>query len=130
VLGKIIFSTLPCARLLAGVTATCDDYVYPEYNNFSEKHISRMIFSEGQKEFGFAKCNDLPQPCRDCKYLFACNGECPKNRLIRTREGEPGLNYLCSGLQHFWQHIDRDMKDTLRRAKCAGTPHDLPTFRV
>ena len=106
-----------------GSVYACDHYVYPEYKlgNISEKHVSRMVFSEGQKKFGFAKCNDLPQQCRDCKYLFACNGECPKNRLIRTPDGEPGLNYLCSGLQRFWQHIDRDMKDIMQRVERAGT---------
>jgi len=115
-----------------GSVYACDHYVYPEYmlGNISEKHISRMVFSEDQKKFGFAKRDDLPQQCRDCKYLFACNGECPKNRLIRTRDGEPGLNYLCSGLQQFWQHIDRDMRDVLQRVDGAGTPRDLPTFRV
>jgi uncharacterized protein len=98
--------------------------------NIADKHISRMIFSDEQKKFGFAKRNDLPRQCRECKYLFACNGECPKNRLIRTRDGEPGLNYLCNGLQQFWQHIDRDMKDVLRRVERAGTPRDLSTFHA
>jgi uncharacterized protein len=115
-----------------GSVYACDHYVYPEYKlgNITEKHMSRMVFSEGQKKFGFAKSKDLPQQCRACEYLFACNGECPKNRLIRTREGEPGLNYLCSGLVKFWQHIDGDMKDILERVKRAGTPRNLPTFRV
>ena len=42
-------------------------------------------------------------------------GSVPKNRLIRTPEGEPGLNYLCSGLLKFWQHIDADVQDICRR---------------
>jgi len=92
--------------------------------------MSRMVFSEEQKKFGFAKRDELPQQCRKCKYLFACHGECPKNWLIRTRGGEPGLNYLCSGLQKFWQHSDRDMKDILQRIERAGTPNNFPTFRV
>ena len=115
-----------------GSVYACDHYVYPEYKlgNIAEQHISRMVFSDEQKKFGFAKTNDLPQQCRECKYLFACNGECPKNRLIRTRDGEPGLNYLCSGLLQFWQHIAGDMKDVLQRVQGAGTPLNLPNFRV
>jgi sulfatase maturation enzyme AslB (radical SAM superfamily) len=35
--------------------------------------------------------------------------------VIRTGDGEPGLNYLCSGLQKFWSHIDNDAKDICRR---------------
>jgi uncharacterized protein len=62
--------------------------------------------------------------------LFACNGECPKNRLIRTRDGEPGLNYLCSGLLKFWQHIDGDMKDILQRVQRAGVPANGTAFHV
>jgi uncharacterized protein len=115
-----------------GSVYACDHYVYPEYKlgNIAEKHISRMIFSDEQRKFGFAKRDDLPQQCRDCKYLFACNGECPKNRLIRTRDGEPGLNYLCSGLMKFWQHIDGDMKDIVQRVERSGLPENLPNFRV
>jgi uncharacterized protein len=73
-----------------------------------------MVFSDQQREFGLNKFHLLPQQCRKCDFLFACNGECPKNRLIRTPEGELGLNYLCSGLQEFWAHIDRDVQDICR----------------
>jgi uncharacterized protein len=95
----------------------CDHYVYPEYKlgNILEVSSSRMVFSEQQRKFGFDKSSALPKQCRECHFLFACNGECPKNRLIRTREGEPGLNYLCSGLQKFWQHIDDDVRDLCLR---------------
>jgi uncharacterized protein len=33
-----------------------------------------------------------------------CNGGCPKDRLVRTPEGEDGLNYLCPGLKRFYTH--------------------------
>jgi uncharacterized protein len=100
-----------------GSLYSCDHYVYPEYKlgNILQTSSSRMAFSEEQKAFGFAKFNTLPQRCRECHYLFACNGECPKNRLIRTPDGQAGLNYLCSGLGKFWRHIDRDVQDICRR---------------
>ncbi len=96
---------------------SCDHYVYPEYKlgNIMETSSSRMVFSDEQRKFGMAKFNSLPKQCLDCAFLFACNGECPKNRLIRTRDGEPGLNYLCSGLQKYWRHIDPDVKDICKR---------------
>ena len=45
-----------------------------------------------QRAFGEAKRNTLPGYCRECEFLFACNGECPKNRMLLTPDGEPGLN--------------------------------------
>ena len=80
-----------------------------------------MVFSDQQKKFGFDKFHSLPQQCRDCSFLFACNGECPKNRVIRMNTGEAGLNYLCSGLQKFWHHIDGDVKEICRNL-AAGKP--------
>jgi uncharacterized protein len=96
---------------------SCDHYVYPEYKlgNILETSSSRMVFSDQQQKFGFDKFNSLPRQCAQCSFLFACNGECPKNRLIRARDGEPGLNYLCSGLLKYWRHIDRDVQDICRR---------------
>lgn len=101
----------------------CDHYVYPEYRlgNIMQISSSRMTFSEQQHKFGVDKYYSLPRRCRKCDFLFACNGECPKNRLIRTPDGEIGLNYLCSGLQKFWHHIDRDVKDICKRI-AAGEP--------
>jgi uncharacterized protein len=100
-----------------GSLYSCDHYVYPEYKlgNIQEISSSRMAFSDRQKEFGFSKFYSLPQQCRRCQFLFACNGECPKNRCIQTRDGEPGLNYLCTGLQKFWSHIQGDVKDICRK---------------
>ena len=55
-------------------------------------------------KFGYAKNETLPSDCRQCAYLRDCWGECPKNRIIRTAGGEPGLNYLCRGLKTFFAH--------------------------
>ena len=57
--------------------------------------------------------------CRECEFLFACNGECPKNRILLTPDGEPGLNWLCEGLKHFFAHTDRLMR-AMAAAPCRG----------
>jgi len=110
-----------CGKSMAlehdGTVYSCDHYVYPEYKlaNILQTTSSNMVFSDRQKKFGLGKFASLPQYCRECKYLFACNGECPKNRLLRTPSGEPGLNYLCSGLKKFWAHIDPVMPEIMKR---------------
>jgi uncharacterized protein len=89
-----------------GSVYACDHYVYPEYRlgTIGEKSLAEMVFSPTQVKFGYAKSESLPQHCRGCPYLTDCWGECPKNRLIRTPDGEPGLNYLCAGLRRFFKH--------------------------
>jgi uncharacterized protein len=47
--------------------------------------------------------------------LNLCWGECPKNRVVRTPEGEPGLNYLCPGLKRFYGYIAKDIAEIRRR---------------
>jgi uncharacterized protein len=89
-----------------GSVYSCDHYVYPEYRlgTIQEKALAEMVFSASQVKFGYAKSETLPRYCRECAYLKDCWGECPKNRLLRTPDGEPGLNYLCAGLKKFFKH--------------------------
>lgn len=110
-----------CGKGLAvehdGEVFSCDHFVYPEYRigNIHETHLGDLAFSKGQEAFGMAKRDSLPKQCRECDYLKLCWGECPKNRLIKTRDGEPGLNYLCSGLYAFYDHIGPDVVQILKR---------------
>jgi uncharacterized protein len=110
-----------CGKGLAvehnGEVFSCDHFVYPEYRigNIHDTHLGDLAFSPAQKVFGMDKRDTLPNQCLTCDYLKLCWGECPKNRLIKTRDGEPGLNYLCSGLFHFYQHIGPDVIRILRQ---------------
>ena len=89
-----------------GTVYACDHYVYPEYRLGSVKSgdLGDLVFSRAQVKFGYAKGETLPKQCRKCPYLQDCWGECPKNRILRTADGEPGLNYLCTGFQRFFAH--------------------------
>jgi uncharacterized protein len=90
-----------------GTVYACDHYVYPEYrlgNLRSQTTLADMVFSPAQVRFGYAKSETLPRHCRECEFLSDCWGECPKNRLLRAPDGEPGVNYLCRGLQRFYRH--------------------------
>jgi uncharacterized protein len=103
---------------------SCDHYVEPDYRlgNIQETPLRELVDSEKQRAFGQHKRNSLPKYCRDCEVLFACYGECPRNRFITTPDGEPGLNYLCAGYKAFFNHIDpamRLMADLLRQGRFA-----------
>jgi len=91
---------------------SCDHFVEPNYHlgNILRTPMIELAASDKQRRFGQDKKDTLPRYCRACHVLFACNGECPKNRFIETPEGEPGLNYLCEGYKAFFEHVDHPMK--------------------
>lgn len=103
-----------CGRALAiekdGSVYSCDHFVYPEYRlgniTTESRHIRDMVYSPRQRKFGCDKRDTLPEYCKACRYRFACNGECPKNRFIKAPDGQPGLNYLCSGFKRFLEYAD------------------------
>lgn len=86
---------------------SCDHFVFPGYRlgNIRTSTITEMMYSERQTAFGNAKRSMLPQQCRECRWLFACHGECPKNRFIHDRYGNPGLNCLCAGYRRYFAHV-------------------------
>ncbi len=85
---------------------SCDHFVDSDHlvGNIMETGLDVLLDSEMQKDFGRAKLNTLPQYCMDCEVRSMCNGECPKNRFVKTPDGEPGLNYLCKGYRKFFNH--------------------------
>lgn len=89
-----------------GSLYSCDHFVYPDYRigNLADGSLRQMVLSRRQVKFGYAKSETLPKYCRQCPYLSDCWGECPKNRILRTADGQPGLNYLCRGLKRFYAH--------------------------
>lgn len=104
---------------------SCDHYVYPRYKlgNLMNTALGDMVNSPEQRKFGADKLTTLPKYCRECDVKFACNGECPKHRFLRTIDGEPGLNYLCAGYKKFFHHVDpylRRMSELLRQGQPAA----------
>lgn len=90
-----------------GDVYSCDHFVFPQYKlgNIYSKTLIEMFYGEKQLEFGQNKYRSLPRQCKNCKFLFACNGECPKNRFCKTELGESGLNYLCKGYYQFFDYV-------------------------
>jgi uncharacterized protein len=116
-----------CGAALAiehnGDLYSCDHYVYPQYRlgNVMNQSLGEMVRSKEQLEFGSDKADLLPQYCRKCEVRFACNGECPKHRFIKTPDGEEGLNYLCAAYKRFFTHVDPSMR-TMARLLERGHP--------
>ena len=113
--GLCIFDET-CGLALAmehnGDVYSCDHYVEPGYRlgNIREIPLNEIVVMDRQQQFGRAKRDTLPQYCLDCEVRFVCNGGCPKNRFIRTPDGEAGLNYLCAGYRAFFNHVRPTME--------------------
>jgi len=106
-----------------GDVYACDHFVYPEYKlgNIKTRTLTEMMYSCSQNRFGNDKRDKLPSQCKECQFLFACNGECPKNRIINTVSGEAGLNYLCKGYYKFFSHVAPYM-DFMKKELLAERP--------
>ena len=106
---------------------SCDHYVEPDYllgrigpvdaldtgaaaPAAGSRTMLELVDSPQQRDFGQAKRDALPQYCRECDVLFACNGGCPKDRFDTTPDGEPGLHHLCAGYKAFFHHVDAPMR--------------------
>ncbi len=90
-----------------GDVYVCDHFVFPEnkLGNIYNKSLLEMMLSQEAIDFGNKKQSTLPSQCLQCPYKKMCNGECPKNRILKTKDGEDGLNYLCEGYRHYFRHV-------------------------
>ncbi|MCC6731406.1 MAG: anaerobic sulfatase maturase [Chthonomonadales bacterium] len=105
----------------------CDHYVYPEHRlgNVRDTSLGDMVASERQVRFGLDKRDTLPRQCRECSVRFACHGECPKHRFVRTVDGEPGLNYLCPAYKRFFTHIAPHMRTMVDLLRVGRAPAEI-----
>lgn len=109
---------------------SCDHFVEPDYllGNVTEIPMIDMVASEKQRTFGLNKRDTLPRYCRECDVRFMCNGGCPKDRIISTPDGEPGLNYLCEGFKAFFHHIDSPMRFMANELRQRRPPANIMAY--
>lgn len=107
----------------AGTLYSCDHFVFPAHRlgNIRHETIAEMMYGEAQTAFGRAKRTSLPRQCRECRWLFACNGECPRNRFDTDAYGNAGLNHLCAGYRRYFRHVAPYM-DFMKRQLDKGLP--------
>jgi uncharacterized protein len=90
---------------------SCDHFVEPDFllGNIHETNLLKLVASPQQRKFGDDKMNSLTPQCQNCKVRRLCNGGCPKDRFGVSRDGDPGHNYLCEGLELFFMHTGPTM---------------------
>ncbi|MGF1688667.1 anaerobic sulfatase maturase [Photobacterium japonica] len=108
-----------------GDVYVCDHYVYPEHflGNIHHTTLDAIKHSVPNRAFGLAKQQTLSAQCRQCAWLHACQGGCPKHRFVFGSNNESPLHYLCPSYHDFFTHSApkiREMAGLLLRGKPAS----------
>lgn len=109
----------------------CDHFVFPEYRlgNLCEQNIAEMAKSDQQLFFEQRKKDSLSTRCRSCAYLSACGGDCPKNRIAKTAEGED-ISCLCAGFRMFFEHTRRHFEFMANELKNERPPANVMKAKI
>ncbi len=101
----------------------CDHFVDADHRigNLREHPLGELIEERALRAFGERKRDALPACCRQCEVLAWCNGGCPKDRIARTPQGDPGLSFLCPAYRRFFGHA-RPVMERLAVHWKAGLP--------
>lgn len=110
-----------------GSVFSCDHFVFPEHRlgNIHQRSMTEMFYGPEQQAFASRKRGELTTRCRECRWLFACHGECPKNRFVTIKKEEPKQNYLCSGYSQFFAHCARAMARMAEKISMGLPPADI-----
>lgn len=89
---------------------SCDRYAFEAYKlgNILETPLAELM--EKNRQFGMHKTMGLPDECLDCNHLRLCFGGCPKDRLLLSKDGQNGKNYLCEGYRQFFEHVKKALR--------------------
>jgi len=103
---------------------SCDHFVDAEHRlgNIRETPLVALLESPAQRTFGQAKRDALPRYCQVCEVRAMCNGGCPKDRFLRTPDGEEGLNYLCSSFKRFFTYSRPSLLKLASQVKAKQLP--------
>ncbi len=110
---------------------SCDHFVDTEHclGNIKETSLVELLESQAQRAFGDAKLENLPRYCQECEVRPMCNGECPKNRFLKTPDGETGLNYLCEGYKSFFTHCQPFVSEVAAQWRQQNLEQQIPPER-
>ena len=110
-----------------GDVFSCDHFVEPSHllGNINDIPLVDLVFSERQRDFGFAKRDTLTAYCKRCPWLFACHGGCPKNRVRKSPDGEEGQNYLCKAYEEFFAYVEKSMEVMANLIRSQRAPAEI-----
>jgi len=110
-----------------GDVYACDHFVEPGYKlgNIHQTHLLQLVTSAEQRRFGDDKRDMLTTQCRSCAVRPLCNGGCPKDRFVLSRDGEPGHNYMCEGLYLFFNHTKAAMQTMAQLLQQGRAPSEV-----
>jgi len=106
---------------------SCDHFVEPRYKlgNIHQTPLLDLLTAPQQRKFGQDKLDTLTAQCRSCEVQSLCNGGCPKDRFALSRDGDPGQNYLCPGLELFFKHTRPAMQQMARLLQQRRPPSEV-----
>lgn len=109
---------------------SCDHFVEPRFKlgNIHKTHMLKLVASPEQRKFGEDKRDTLTAQCQRCEVKPLCNGGCPKDRFTISRDGDPGHNYLCAGLELFFKHTLPAMRVMVALLQQKRPPSDVMTM--
>lgn len=115
-----------------GDVYACDHWVEPDWlvGNIHDDDFATLAETPVMRRFALKKHAQLTDQCRRCPFLRMCNGGCPKDRFVRTADGESGQNYLCPGFSKFYRHIRPDIIGMARLLRAGRAPYEIMDPRV
>ena len=81
--------------------------------------MDEILNSQARFDFKMGKRRNLSQECLDCKFNFACIGECPKHRF------QNGKNALCEGYKMFYEHTEPYFKFMANELNAGRAPSNV-----
>ena len=93
-----------------GDVYACDRYAFQNYKlgNILETPLGEL--AEKNRRFGMHKAYGLPRECLLCPHVRLCFGGCPKDRILRSADGQEGKNVLCEGYKRFFRHFAENIR--------------------
>ncbi len=94
----------------------CDHFVEKDFllGNINEKSIKECVENKNFYDFRKYKRESISKECLTCPHFFICHGECPKNWLLKDKEGQR-KNYLCEAYKKIFDHTSNKLLNVVAK---------------